>query len=290
MAAILASPEYGDHLSFRARLHSRGNGSILAHTAMPDDDSPSLLFPGPLAGSGTRTRLNSIGDYWRFLQDDPRTRLGQPGEAGPGGGDFGFFQDPMPFGLLAEDVLPQLAARRLSAGWPACNLWSVDCGTGEDAYSLALAAGEALGPLQPAWPWRVEASEACPRSLQRARIGIYSEDAVSRVPVVPRTAGFERGFGPQSGRMRVRSRLQSNVTFRELGLLDEPLPFRERFHVILCRRAPESVPATSRAAVRRRIVDQLTPGGYLIIGGGGAWPAFELGLQGVSAAVYRRPL
>jgi chemotaxis protein methyltransferase CheR len=255
---------------------------------MSDDDSTSLLFTLSSTGTAAGTRLNSIGDYWRFLQDDPRTRQAQSGEAGSAAEGPGFFDDPVPFDLLAAELLPQLAARRLSAGWNTCTLWNVGCGTGEDAYSLALAAEEALGSLTPAWPWRVEASDPCPRALRRARIGIYSESAVARVPVVLRAAGFERGFGPQSGRMRVRSRLQANVTFRELGLLDEPLPFREGFHVILCRRALESVPADSRGAVQRRIVDQLSPGGYLI-SDGEVWPGTELGLQRIAPAVYRRP-
>lgn len=256
---------------------------------MPDDDPTSLLFADTAAGAAGGARLHSIGDYWRFLQDDPRAREGLAAVEGPAGEGPGFFHDPASFDLLAKSLLPLLAARRLSAGWTTCNLWSVGCGTGEDAYSLALAAEEALGSLQPGWPWRVEASDSCPRALQRARIGIYSESAIARVPIVPRAAGFERGFGPQSGRMRVRSRLQANVTFRELELLDEPLPFRERFHVILCRRMPDAADDPARARVRRRIVEQLSPGGYLILGGGDAGPEHDLGLQGVAPAVYRRP-
>ena len=76
---------------------------------------------------------------------------------------------------------------------------------------------------------------------------------------------------------------------RELELLDEPLPFRERFHVILCRRMPDAADDPARARVRRRIVEQLSPGGYLILGGGDAGPEHDLGLQGVAPAVYRRP-
>lgn len=256
---------------------------------MPDDDPSSLLFADTAAGAVGGARLNSIGDYWRFLQDDPRTREGLAAFEGSASEGPGFFHDPASFDLLGKSLLPMLAARRLSAGWATCNLWSVGCGTGEDAYSLALAAEEALGSLQPGWPWRVEASDSCPRALQRARIGIYSESAIARVPVVPRAAGFERGFGPQSGRMRVRSRLQANVTFRELELLNEPLPFRERFHVILCRRTPDTADGTGRPPLRQRIVEQLAPGGYLILGGGDVWPENELGLQGVAPAVYRRP-
>jgi chemotaxis protein methyltransferase CheR len=257
---------------------------------MPDHDQEPCLLPHPALSRGPGGNVGSIGDYWRYLQDEPRDTGDANGNPPIAYSPDGFFSDPEDFSFLGDGILPTLAARRRSAGWRTCNLWCVGCGTGEEAYSLALATEAALAPLDPVWPWRIEASEPSPRALQRARIGVYAEEALQRVPPAMRTAGFERGFGPQAGRVRVRSRLQENITFRDLTGTEEKLPFRDPFHAILCRSALSAWPAESRTASLHHVLTQLVPGGYLIVGRldpfGGDVPA----LQRVAPHVYRRPL
>lgn len=256
---------------------------------MADDKAePYQMLRPSSQGGGT---VGLIGDYWRFLQDDPRVGGSDSGsDSAPIPSGSGFFQDSHAFDFLREAVFPELAARRRSAGWRACNLWSVGCGSGEEAYSLALVAEDTLGALEPAWPWRIEASEPATRLLQRARIGVYPEEALRDVPVALRTAGFERGFGPQSGRVRVRSRLQQNITFRDLSPEEGELPFREPFHVIVCRSSLARGPAGSRAETLRRIVSHLLPGGYLIEGPSDGFDPTPVSLSRVAPAVYRRLL
>ncbi len=254
-----------------------------------DNHEPDQSLHRSRQGGGSAIGL--IGDYWRFLQDDPRCRdsdseIGSaPIPSGPG-----FFHDSHSFDFLREAVFPELAARRGPAGWRACNLWSAGCGSGEDAYSLALVAEDTFGALEPAWPWRIEASEPTARLLQRARIGVYPEEALRDVPFSLRTAGFERGFGPQSGRVRIRSRLQQNITFRDLSPEEEELPFREPFHVIVCRSSLARWPTGSRAEILRRIVGHLLPGGYLIVGPADGFDPTLVSLSRVAPSVYRRLL
>lgn len=257
---------------------------------MSDHDTESRLLPYPaVPRSG---RVGSIGDYWRFLQDDPRSPgRGAADEAEPGSSE-GFFRDPEQFDFLVRVVFPELAARRRSAGWLTCNLWCIGCGTGEEAYSLALTAESALAALEPAWPWRIEATEPSPRALQRARIGVYAEEALQRVPATQRSAGFERGFGPQSGRVRVRSWLQENITFRDLSGIDGEVPFRERFHVILCRTLTAESPVETVDGLLEPLASRLVPGGYLITGRTRTLSGDPPHLHRVASAsgIYRRPL
>lgn len=254
-----------------------------------DDHEPCLLAhpSAPRDGSG----VGLIGEYWRFLQADPRSSGPESTEdSGAVSPEPGFFQDPRSFDFLREVIFPELAARRRSAGWRVCNLWSVGCGSGEEAYSLALVTEDALGTLQPAWPWRIEASEPATRLLQRARIGVYPEEALRDVPTSLRTAGFERGFGPQSGRIRVRSRLQQNITFRDLAPEDGELPFREPFHVIVCRSAFSRWSSDTRVRALTRLVSNLLPGGYLITGPSDPLDRTLAPLSRVAPSVYRRLL
>src|ERR1700704_7162779 len=55
-----------------------------------------------------------------------------------------FFRHPGAMNALARQVLPQLFARKSGDGSCALRIWSAGCGTGEEAYSIAMAICEAV--------------------------------------------------------------------------------------------------------------------------------------------------
>jgi chemotaxis methyl-accepting protein methylase len=59
-------------------------------------------------------------------------------------GNTGFFRHPGAMNALARQVLPQLFARKSGDGPCALRIWSAGCGTGEEAYSIAMAICEAV--------------------------------------------------------------------------------------------------------------------------------------------------
>jgi chemotaxis methyl-accepting protein methylase len=56
----------------------------------------------------------------------------------------GFFRHPGAMTALAQHVMPQLYARKSEDGPCALRIWSAGCGTGEEAYSIAMALCEML--------------------------------------------------------------------------------------------------------------------------------------------------
>src|SRR5579863_4030725 len=56
----------------------------------------------------------------------------------------GFFRHPGALNALARQVAPQLYARKSDDGPSTLRIWSAGCGTGEEAYSIAMALCEAL--------------------------------------------------------------------------------------------------------------------------------------------------
>jgi len=56
----------------------------------------------------------------------------------------GFFRHPGAMNALARQVAPQLYARKSDDGHSTLRIWSAGCGTGEEAYSIAMALCEAL--------------------------------------------------------------------------------------------------------------------------------------------------
>ncbi|MGP0021151.1 MAG: CheR family methyltransferase [Candidatus Sulfotelmatobacter sp.] len=56
----------------------------------------------------------------------------------------GFFRHPGAMNALARQVIPQLYARKVDDGPSTLRIWSAGCGTGEEAYSIAMALCEGL--------------------------------------------------------------------------------------------------------------------------------------------------
>jgi len=56
----------------------------------------------------------------------------------------GFFRHPGAMNALARQVIPQLYARKSDDGPSTLRIWSAGCGTGEEAYSIAMALCDAM--------------------------------------------------------------------------------------------------------------------------------------------------
>ena len=56
----------------------------------------------------------------------------------------GFFRHPGAMNALAKQVVPQLYSRKSDDGPSTLRIWSAGCGTGEEAYSIAMALCDAL--------------------------------------------------------------------------------------------------------------------------------------------------
>jgi chemotaxis protein methyltransferase CheR len=123
----------------------------------------------------------------------------------------GFFRHPGAMNTLARQVAPQLYARKSEDGPVTLRIWSAGCGTGEEAYSIAMALCEAM-------PNGNANSSGCSNSngtkeSKASRNGGISETSVASLPatkdwsihivgtdLLPSAIEVaERGLYPQSG-------------------------------------------------------------------------------------------
>ena len=235
------------------------------------------------------TNLTSIGDYCRFLQDETSAEeLSHLIDAISTNHTY-FFREPAHFDFLTQKAIPEMIVRRAKERWPTFNLWSAACSTGEEPYSVAITLEQHLGEASPPWPWRIEATDISHRVLQRARVGVYKEEAVRNVPPALQRSCFQKGFGPQEGNYRVKSSLQENVTFRQLNLLEGPPPFRDPFHIIFCRNVMIYFDRPTQEELVRKLGRLLVPGGYLFVGHAESLSGIKHELELISTAIYRRP-
>ncbi len=145
-----------------------------------------------------------------------------------------FFRDRVPFDLFRFKLLPDLLDARLAASPPGSipeiRVWSAACSTGQEPYSLAMAARDVLGEGDRA---RVSilGTDISKAALRKAEEGIYEDFEVRRGLS---TDLLDRWFTPVGGKWKVKTEIRSMVDFRQVDLRKA---FRGlgRFDVIFCR-------------------------------------------------------
>ncbi len=170
-----------------------------------------------------------------------------------------FFRNRPHMRALCEVVLPELQ-RRLPPGAP-LRLWSAGCATGEEPYSLAIAALEALGerPGRPVEIWATDLSEA---ALAQARAGLYRGRSLSNLTPQQRA----RYFTARGSELAVSERVRSLVRFEQLNLL-EPFPAHARgVQAIFCQNVTIYFQVSTCRALMERFYQALDEGGSLFLG------------------------
>lgn len=230
------------------------------------------------------TNLPSVGDYCRLLQSaEAGEELAHLIDAISTNHTF-FFREMAHFDFLRNRALPELAARARAERWGRLRVWSAACSTGEEPYSIAMVLADTL----PLWPWQIEATDISHRVLKKAAAGIYDEESVSRIPAATLRTHFQRGFGPQQGKFRVKRTLAERVNFQQVNLLESEL-FTEPFHVIFCRNVMIYFDRPTQEELVRRLVRRLVPGGYLMVGHSESLTHIAHGLRAIQPAVYQKP-
>jgi len=176
-------------------------------------------------------------------------------------GETCFFRTPAVFRALEEAVLPGLIDRGFVPPLP---VWCAGCATGEEAYSVAVAALEWSGGRHSV-PVRIRATDLHQGFLDVAREGIYPAQSVRDLPGRIR----DRYFEPLGdGRFRVVEEVRRLVDFERWNLVDflaasRPAP---ACAAIFCR----NVMIYFRSDTTRRLVERfhetLLEGGVLFLG------------------------
>ena len=168
-----------------------------------------------------------------------------------------FFREKHHFPILA-DLLKGLADKGDIRLW--CNAAS----TGEEPYSIAITALEALGTR--AARVQILATDIDTNVLATAQAGIYPEESVSRVDDGILRRYFLRGGEKHAGMVRMKAEVQSMVNFRQLNLLDPTWPLSQPFDAIFCRNVMIYFDRPTQRRVLQKFQPLLKPHGRLFVG------------------------
>lgn len=178
-----------------------------------------------------RSYLDEHADEWAHLDRLCRITISR------------FWRDRAVFEALQDVVLPDLGST--------VRCWSAGCASGEEAYSLVLAAPRAGVTVE------VLATDVDPLLLERARKGCYPESSLRDLPAHVRDGAFEDGCLKREHRAPVSFRLHDVRTDPPSGPFD----------LVLCRNLAFTYFAEeSQRVVAGHLHTALRPGGVLIVG------------------------
>ena len=141
-----------------------------------------------------------------------------------------FFRDESAWRFLKEEALPKLIAS-LPPEQP-LRIWVTACSTGEEAYTMAMVAQEAMEVAgKEGTEIKVFATDIDPNVLERAAAGIYPESIVADVP----TDMLAKYFTADGENYVVTRSLREMIIFAPHNALADA-PFA-RMHVVSCRNA-----------------------------------------------------
>lgn len=196
-----------------------------------------------------RKRLAQDPGEWRVLDSLCRVTISR------------FYRDKQVFDFVADRMLPALAARAAASGRSSLEIWSAGCGSGEEAYTLALIVAFARLPESCGIAVNIQGTDAEPAVIERARRACYPAGCLKEIPI----EWLERAFVSRAGLYCLRPEYTSLVTLSCQDLRDE-LPAGP-FDLILCRNlAFTYFDETLQRRVASRLCDRLVPGGGLVLG------------------------
>ncbi|HUB29172.1 MAG TPA: CheR family methyltransferase [Terracidiphilus sp.] len=195
-----------------------------------------------------------------------------------------FFREPKHFDFLLERSLPEFEQGAMGRSFL---VWSAGCSTGEEPYTLAMLLSE-YAQMHPGFRFRVLATDISTAVLERAQLGIYTEEAVRPVPGVMQRKYFMHSRDRESPRLRVVPELRRLVEFRRLNFMDRDYGVTEKASAIFCRNVIIYFERFTQQAILKKLTDYLVPGGYLFVGHAETLHDMNLPLVPVAPSLYQR--
>jgi chemotaxis protein methyltransferase CheR len=152
-----------------------------------------------------------------------------------------FFREAHHFDVLADEL-------KLRAG-KSLRIWCSAASTGEEPYTIAMTAVEALGPQADV---KIIASDIDTKVLATAARAVYPADARGMSPERLRRHCL-RGTGANAGFVRIKPELTKLIEFRSLNLMEPRWSLGEPFDIVFCR----NVMIYFDAPTQRRVLAQM---------------------------------
>lgn len=223
-------------------------------------DSKQYLVRSRLSPLVSKFSLASLSDLLRDVVSGRNRELRVAAVDAMTTNETLWFRDTYPFAVLAEKLLPEMAANNKRS----VKIWSAASSSGQEPYSMAMTALE----TQQRKPGMISsvaitATDISASMLDMCRAGIYDNLALGRGLSPERRRTFFEDAG--DGRMKVKDNVKRLVNFRPQNLM-ENYTLLGKFDIIFCRNVLIYFSPDMKSQVLNQMAGCLNPGGYLLLG------------------------
>lgn len=201
-------------------------------------------------------RCDGVDEYLHLLRNDPEEVEALYEDILIG--VTGFFRDPDTFRVVEEDVIPRIVSGR--DGGEELRIWVAGCGTGQEAYSLAILLRRATEDLPRRPPTKIFATDVNEDALAVARRGSYPQGIAEEVP----GPILDRYFRHEQNALRVTDAIREMCIFAPHDLLADP-PFSD-LDLLSCRNLLIYLKQDEQERLMPYFHYALRPGGFLLLG------------------------
>ncbi|OLQ87406.1 chemotaxis protein CheR [Vibrio ponticus] len=222
-------------------------------------DSKQYLVRSRLSPLVVKFKLASLSDLLRDVISGRNRELRVAAVDAMTTNETLWFRDSYPFTVLADKILPELAANKRPI-----KIWSAASSSGQEPYSMAMTVLETQQRKPGMLPnVSITATDISSSMLDMCRAGVYDSLALGRGLSPERRRAFFEDAG--DGRMKIKDSAKRLVNFRPQNLMDS-YALLGKFDVIFCRNVLIYFSPEMKSKVLNQMANSLNPGGYLLLG------------------------
>ncbi|CBL44942.1 Methylase of chemotaxis methyl-accepting protein [gamma proteobacterium HdN1] len=247
----------------------------IAGISMPD--TKQVLMVGRLGRRLRHYGLNSFSAYYDLITSKGQAEELQIMVELLTTNETYFFREPKHFEFLAHQI-----AVKHPPGTP-LEIWSAASSTGEEIYTIAMVLADTLG-LQA--NWRVTGTDINRAVLATAERGLYWLDRTRGLSMDYLRKYCLKGVRENEGGFLIIPELRRHTRFLQVNL-NQQLPNLGKFHAIFLRNVMIYFDNDTKKQVVERLIQQLHPGGYLIIGHSESLHGITNAVKAVQPTIYQ---
>jgi chemotaxis protein methyltransferase CheR len=229
-------------------------------TGLYFDETKLDLFLSKLSPLMSEGAFDSLLDYYYVLKYDPQSadQWRKVFDALTVQESY-FWREMDQIRILVDELVPQFFH---SHPHDTLSIWSAACAAGEEPLSIAMALSEAdcfdKGRIE------LHASDACPRAIETAQIGIYRERSFRSLPPELK----EKYFVSEGGSSRISAKLHSRIRWQITNLISEAdlAVSPTASQVIFCRNVFIYFSDSAARKTVRAFSERMPRPGYLFVG------------------------
>ena len=136
--------------------------------------------------------------------------------------------------------------------------------------------------------FKILATDISTRVLTKAMNAVYAMSSVDKLSYDMKKKYFLRSCNREKSLVRVKEEIRERVSFQRLNFMDSNYSQCGMKNIIFCRNVLIYFDKPTQEAVVTKLVNQLSPGGYLFLGHSETIFGMNLPLKNMAPTVFRK--